>query len=162
VLFARLDWRGFPWVKETEAPALNMDAWDGASAGRNRVMAMLAEAHSANPVVLTGDMHRACALELKRDWRDPQSACVGVEFLATSISSGGDGAAVPDYTATLYRSNPQLKFFSDQRGYTRHVVTPTKWQADFRAIDSIAKPGLPVRTAKSFVVEAGKPGLVSA
>jgi alkaline phosphatase D len=162
VLFARLDWRGFPWVRDTEAPVLNMDTWDGASAGRDRVMAILAEAKIANPVVLTGDMHKACALELKRDWRNPQGACVGVEFLATSISSGGDGSAEPAYAATVCRNNPHLKFFSDQRGYTRHVVTPQRWQADFRAAQSIATPGLPITTVKSLMVEAGRPGLTDA
>ena len=159
VLFARLDWRGFPWVKDSEAPVLNMDAWDGASAGRDRVMAMLSEAKVANPVVLTGDMHKACALELRRDWRDSNGPCIAVEFLATSISSGGDGSADPAWAATVTRNNPHLKFFSDQRGYTRHVVTPQRWQAEFRAAQSIATAGLPVTTVKSLVIEAGRPGL---
>jgi alkaline phosphatase D len=161
VLFAPLDWRGFPWVKDTDAPVANMDSWDGASAGRDRVMAMLAEAKVANPVVLTGDMHRACAFELKRDWRDPNAACAGVEFLSTSISSGGDGSATPDYAPMLYRNNPHLKFFSDQRGYTLHTVTARQWQADYRAIDRITLPEHPARTVRSFIVEAGRPGLIT-
>ena len=56
-------------------------------------MRLLQDAKVQNPVVLTGDMHRGCAFELKQDWRNPSSACIGVEFLATSISSSGDGTA---------------------------------------------------------------------
>ncbi|MBI5128521.1 MAG: alkaline phosphatase D family protein [Rhodopseudomonas palustris] len=161
VMFAQFDWRGFPFVKETEAPIIDVDTWNGATAGRARVTAMLEAAGIANPVVLTGDLHRALAMELRRDWRDPSSPCIGVEFLSTSISSVGDGPATEADRATMLRNNPHLKFFSDKRGYTRHVVTPTQWQADFRAVDSTATPGQPVRTAQSLVVESGRPGLIS-
>lgn len=161
VLFAQFDWRGFPFVKETAAPIIDVDTWNGATAGRERVTAMLQAAKIANPVVLTGDLHRALALELRRDWRDPASPCIGVEFLSTSISSVGDGPATDADRATMLRNNPHLKFFSDKRGYTRHVVTPKQWQADFRAVDSTATPGQPVRTAQTLLVEAGRPGLIS-
>ncbi|WP_031335931.1 alkaline phosphatase [Rhodopseudomonas sp. B29] len=154
VLFAPFDWRGIPWIKPADKPVRNMDSWDGASAARRRLMAMLADADVANPVVLTGDMHKACAFELMRG-----DAVAGVEFLSTSISSGGDGVAAPDYLPTLQANNPHLKFFSDQRGYTRHVVTPKLWQADFRALDSIATPGQAAKTVKTLVIEAGRPGL---
>ncbi|WP_322515641.1 alkaline phosphatase D family protein [Rhodopseudomonas palustris] len=160
VQFAPFDWRGFPFVKETDAPVLDLDTWSGASAARDRVTAMLIDANVANPVVLTGDLHRALALELRRDWRNPESPCIGVEFLSTSISSPGDGPATAEKLAAMYRNNPHLKFFSDRRGYTRHVVTPTRWQADFRSVDGIATRGEPVRTARTLVVEAGRPGLI--
>ncbi|MGP9812494.1 alkaline phosphatase D family protein [Rhodopseudomonas sp. NSM] len=160
VQFAPFDWRGFPFVKETDAPVLDLDTWSGASAARDRVTAMLAEANIANPVVLTGDLHRAMAFELRRDWRNPDSPRIGVEFLSTSISSPGDGPATAEKLATMHRNNPHLKFFSDRRGYTRHVVTPARWQADFRTVDSVATRGEPVRTARTLMVEAGRPGLI--
>jgi alkaline phosphatase D len=161
VQFAPFDWRGFPFVKETEAPVLDMDTWNGATAARDRVTAMLAEARPSNPVVLTGDLHRAIACEFRRDGRNPDSPRVGVEFLSTSISSFGDGPATEADLATMVRNNPNLKYFSAQRGYTRHTVTPSRWQADFRAVDSVATPGQPVKTAQTLVVEAGRPGVIS-
>ena len=162
VLFAHFDWRSYPWVPDAEGPAVDLDAWDGASAARERIMAMWRDAGVRNPVVLTGDVHRGLALELRADWRDSSSPCLGVEFLATSIASGGDGTAAVSNARKLYADNPHLKFIDELRGYHRHTVTPRHWQADFRVVERISTPGLPLTTVKSLAVEAGKPGLVDA
>ena len=53
------------------------------------------EHHIRNPVVLTGDIHSHWANELLTDFDRPDSPPVGVEFVGTSISSGGDGTAAP-------------------------------------------------------------------
>jgi alkaline phosphatase D len=42
----------------------------------------------ANPVVLSGDIHRGIAAELKQDFDNPDSATVGVAFAGSSLSSG--------------------------------------------------------------------------
>ncbi|HKA71024.1 MAG TPA: alkaline phosphatase, partial [Xanthobacteraceae bacterium] len=83
-------------------------------------------------------------------------------FLTTSISSGGDGTPVVKNADAILADNPHLKFVGNQRGYTRHVVTPQRWQADLRAVERVSVPGAPVATRKSFVVEAGRPGLLEA
>ena len=44
-----------------------------------------------NPVVLTGDVHRAWANDLKADYANPSSATIGTELVCTSIASGGNG-----------------------------------------------------------------------
>jgi alkaline phosphatase D len=82
--------------------------------------------------------------------------------MATSISSGGDGSAKLENDDALLSDNPHLKFIGDERGYTRHVVTPKRWQADFRVVESVTTLGAPIATRKSFVVEAGHPGLSDA
>ena len=161
VLFAPMDWRSFPWAKTTET-AGNMDGWDGYVAGRDRVLAMLGEARAANCVVLTGDAHIGLALEIKEKSQQPDSRCVGVEFLATSISSGGDGSALLQNDAALRADNPHLKFAGNERGYNRHILNSKQWQADFRVVERISTAGEPVITRKSLVVEAGNPGLVDA
>jgi alkaline phosphatase D len=102
------------------------------------------------------------ALEIKDDWRNAKSPCIGAEFVATSISSGGDGSASPANADALHGGNPHLKFVGNERGYSRHVVTPERWQADFRVVEKVTTPGMPVTTRKSFVVEAGHPGLMDA
>jgi alkaline phosphatase D len=159
VLFSAFDWRSYPWSRTGEARAGNMDAWDGAHAGRERVLGVLRQRSSSNPVVLTGDVHRAIALEVKDDWREPGSRTLGVEFVSTSISSGGDGTATPANQDALHADNPHMKFVGEERGYTRHTVTPKQWTADFRVVEHVTTQGAPVVTRKSFVVEAGKPGL---
>ena len=123
---------------------------------------MLRSAKNPNPVVLAGDAHMDLALDVKENAGDPKSAIVAAEFLTTSLSSGGDGTAVMPNADRILADNPHLHFVGNRRGYTRHVVTPKRWQADLRTLAQISTPGAPVTTAKSFVVEAGRPGLVGA
>jgi alkaline phosphatase D len=160
VLFATLDWRSFPWVTPSESPAHALDKWDGATAGRDRVLGMLRESKALNPIVLTGDLHIALALEISEKARNASPSPIAVEFVSTSISSGGDGSPTVANAETLYRNNSHLKFASTERGYCRHVVTPKRWQADYRVVEKVSVAGSPIKTRKSFVVEAGKPGLV--
>jgi alkaline phosphatase D len=159
--FAQLDWRSFPNRNRSDLQ-LRMDSWDGAPAGRNRVMEILRKTSSQNPIVLSGDVHRAIAFDISSDPNDLLGRPMGVEFLSTSISSGGNGSLVSRNGEAIVRDNPHIKWLSSERGYTRHVVKPKIWQADFRAVTSISKRDAPIITRKSFVVEAGNPGLVSA
>ena len=48
------------------------------------------------------------------------------------------------------------------RGYVSCVVTPNQMRADFRTVPYVVKPGAPVHTSRSFIVEAGRPGLQNA
>ncbi|MEA2903815.1 MAG: alkaline phosphatase [Alphaproteobacteria bacterium] len=162
VVFSRLDWRSFPWLQVPDVEIRRMDTWDGASAGRSRVLNILDDVQAPNPVVLTGDAHMAMAFDIREDFGDPQSRCVGVEFLATSISSNGDGTPSVPNAEALHAHNPHLKFIGNERGYTRHVVSPKRWQADYRVVEKISVPGAATSTRKSFVVEAGRPGLMDA
>ena len=61
---------------------------------------------------LTGDEHQNFAGTL-----DDGERPVAVEFVSTSISSGGDGADQRRGTDIMMRDNPQLAFMNDQRGY---------------------------------------------
>jgi alkaline phosphatase D len=38
-------------------------------------------------------------------------------------------------------------------------VTPELWQTHFRVIDYVSRPGAPLETRKTLMVEAGHPGL---
>jgi alkaline phosphatase D len=141
---------------------LSMDKWDGAAAARDRLFAAVEAAQLANLVVLTGDIHNHWAGELKKDFDDEHSATLGVEFVATSISSGGDGFETNDTYQAALAQNPHIKFFNNQRGYVRHTVTPERWQADFQVVDKVSLPNDQVSKRKSFVVEQGKNGLAEA
>jgi alkaline phosphatase D len=142
--------------------ALSMDKWDGAVAARDRLFAAVEDAKLANLLVLTGDIHNHWAGELKKNFDDERSATLGVEFVATSISSGGDGFDTNDRYQALLAQNPHIKFFNNQRGYVRHLVTPDHWQADFQVFDKVSVGNGHVSTRKSYVVEQGKNGLVDA
>lgn len=137
----------------------HMDKWDGAVAARRRLFDTLAGAGVTGAVVLTGDIHQNWAGELKVDFDDPGSSTVGVEFVATSISSGGDGAPMTRAGRLGLEKNPHIRYFSNQRGYVRHRLGRARWQADYRVLDRVSEAGAGVATAASFVVEAGRPGL---
>ena len=142
------------------APLFNMDKWDGYLAARKRILDFLATRRPSNPIVITGDVHANWVGDLLADFDNPGSAIVGTEFVGTSISSGGNG------TTALYRwvvdANPHIKFYNSQRGYVRCTVTPDRWQTDCRVVPFVTRPGAPISTRASFVVENGVPGVKSA
>ena len=111
-------------------------------------------------MVVTGDVHQNWAAELKKDFADEKSATIGVEFVATSVSSLGDGFDTNARYQALLGQDPHMKFFNGQRGYVRHLVTPARWQADYQVLDKVSVPDGKLTTRKSLVVESGKPGLL--
>ncbi|WP_248959062.1 alkaline phosphatase D family protein [Sphaerisporangium perillae] len=135
---------------------LNVDAWDGYPAERDRLLATLASSPAGDSIVLTGDAHVASASDLPADFDDPDSARVGVELVATSISSDGDGYHDPARDAALVAENPHLKFVNERRGYIMCDATPDELKADFRTLDYISRKGAPARTAATFTIPAGE------
>jgi alkaline phosphatase D len=139
--------------------SLSMDKWDGVPAARDRLFAAISDSRLANPVVLTGDVHNNWAGVLKREFSDDKSDTLGVEFVATSISSGGDGFDITERYKAAIAQDPHIKFFNGQRGYIRHVVTPARWQADYQVLDKVSDRDGRLSTRRSFLVESGNPGL---
>jgi len=136
-----------------------MDFWDGYTHSRDRLFRHLVERDVSNPVVLTGDMHRHLAADLKQNFDDPDSPTIGVEFVGTSISTKMDGMDLDPSGANLIAANPHIKFTNYQRGYVRCSLTSQTCRADFRVLPYVTTPGAPVSTRTSFVTEAGRPGL---
>ena len=139
--------------------APSMDKWDGAAAARDRLFGAIETTKVPNVIVVTGDVHRNFAGELKKDFADEKSPTLGAEFVSTSISALGDGFDINDNFRALLRQDPHIRFSNSQRGYVRHVVTPQRWQADFQVLDKVTVPDGRMTTRKSFVVEHGKAGL---
>ncbi|MEJ7840520.1 MAG: alkaline phosphatase D family protein [Rubrobacter sp.] len=142
-----------------EGQRFSMDAWDGYVGSRDRISNSIQERGVQNPVVLTGDVHNNWACDLKANYDDQGSKTLGVEFVGTSITSGGDGADTSPGQEATVAENPHIKFFSGQCGYVRCTLTPDEWRADFRVLPYVSKPGSPIYTRASFVTEAGNPGL---
>lgn len=151
VFFAQQDYAANP-----KTARLSMDAWDGYTASRGRVMQSWVDAGVRNPVVLTGDIHSHYASDLKLNFDDPHAPVVGSELVTSSISSKGDGA---DTEAALLAWNPHIKFQNNLRGYVRTTITPTELRADFRVVDRVTVKNQPARTKASFVLADGVRGL---
>ncbi|MFI0352966.1 alkaline phosphatase D family protein [Actinomadura sp. 9N407] len=136
-----------------------MDPWDGYAADRAAVLGAAHDRGVRNLVAITGDRHQNYACDLKRDFNDPDSPTVASEFVGTSVSSSGDGADMTNEGKTLLAANPHMKFFNAQRGYVRVNVDRERWQSDFRVLPYVQKPGAPVTTRASYVVEDRRPGV---
>lgn len=137
----------------------SMDKWDAYTVARQRLMNRLQETRAPNPVALSGDVHLAYAAELKMDYRDPDSATVGIEFTGTSITSGGDGSDVTATWDSVKGDNPHIKYHSARRGYTAFVTTASEMRAEYRIVDKVTEAGQPIRHGASIVATAGQPGL---
>ncbi len=140
-------------------PRYSMDSWDGYPAARERLMEVVKSKNLTNLVVLTGDVHASWASNLKEDYSDPDSKTVGVEFVGTSITSGGNGADKRADTDKILAQNPHIKFFNDYRGYVRCTVTPEQWRADYRVVPFVTEPGADISTRASFVYDNDQSGL---
>lgn len=140
----------------------SMDKWDGYTACRQRVFTRLVETKAPNPIVLSGDVHAHFGADLKRDFANPTSETVGVEFTNTSITSGGDGSEVAANWERVRANNPHIRFHSNRRGYIACTATPATMRAEFKVVDRVSTPGAAARTAGALVVEAGRPGALTA
>lgn len=152
VMLAKVDRRAGP------EQAYAMDQWSGYEAPRNRILKFLHERRPSNPVVLTGDIHSNWVADLKLDFADPKSPTVGTEFVGTSITSGGNGADTLPAVEAYLPDNPHVRFYNNQRGYVRCLLTPDRWQTDYRVVAAVETPGSDVKTRATFIVENGRPG----
>jgi alkaline phosphatase D len=139
-----------------DGPRYPLDQWAGYPVARDRMLRFLESTRPSNPVVITGDIHSNWVSDLKADFDRPGSAVVGAEFVGTSIASGGDGN--DSSGSTTLDQNPHLKFYNARRGYVLNTITPARWTADYRTVEYVSRPGSPVETKASFVVEDGRPG----
>jgi alkaline phosphatase D len=51
---------------------------------------------------------------------------------------------------------------SRYRGYVRVEVTPQRWTADLRAMETVQRADAPCSTLASYIVEDGRPGPLKA
>ncbi|MDZ4849118.1 MAG: alkaline phosphatase D family protein [Pirellulaceae bacterium] len=152
VMMARVD------LKAGEESLFSMDQWPGYDVARKRLLKFIADRRVPNPVVLTGDIHSNWVNDLKVDFNYPDDPTVATEFVGTSISSSGNGIDEPKGLNDLLSENPFVKFHNAQRGYVSCEVTPESWRSDYQIVEYVDRPGAPLVTRASFIVENGHPG----
>ncbi|MCI0335102.1 MAG: alkaline phosphatase D family protein [Planctomycetes bacterium] len=141
-----------------EDQGYSMEKWPGYAHERGRLIQFLADRQISNPVVLTGDIHSNWVNDLRVDDRQSVAPVIATEFVGTSLSSDGDGIETPRKLAATIAENPCVRFYNAERGYVRCTVTPASWRSDFRVVPYVTRPGAPVTTRASFVVESGQLG----
>jgi alkaline phosphatase D len=135
---------------------LNMDAWDGYPAARERLFKAALEAN-ANLVVLTGDTHNAWAFDL-----DHKGKRVGVEMAGHSVTSPGAESNIrwmkPDELAReSVAANRQLKWCdTSRRGYMAVELTPKAATSEWRFMATIRQKGTALAGTKRMTVLAGQ------
>ena len=154
IMFMALDRRT---RADEPAEIRNMDTWAAYEVPRARLLSRMRGL--GNVVVLTGDEHQNFAGLL----HDPGSGGdrpVAVEFVATSISSGGDGQDVRPGSDRILANNPQLKFINDQRGYVTCEVGRDEWRTHYMVMDRVSTPGGAISRRATATVARGTPDLV--
>lgn len=137
----------------------SMDAWSGYPAARTRFLRDLATHAAGRAIVLTGDIHSSWVNELRVDSRRPGRP-VAVEFVGTSIASGGDGGErAPWITADALAAQPATRWHDGRRGYLVNTVTPTEWTAEFRTVPYVSRPDAPLETPTRWRVVNGRVGV---
>ncbi|RZI98645.1 MAG: alkaline phosphatase [Brevundimonas sp.] len=137
----------------TVAPRPGEDTWNGYPQGRERLRAAITDKALTNVVIATGDAHIHAVGVLPRRDDELDGPAVATEFMATSISSAGDGAAeLNDSAKKLLSGSPHIDLLRQQRGYQTFDITPTEWRTDVKIIDKVQSPGGRFSTLASYTV----------
>ena len=135
---------------------MNMDAWDGYPAARDRLMKASLNA-GANLLVLTGDSHNAWAFDLGH-----KGNRVGVEMAGQSVTSPGAESSVrwrkpAALAADILARNEQLKWCdTSQRGYMAVELTPKSATSEWRFLTTVRQRGTTLAGTKRMTVLAGQ------
>ena len=135
---------------------LNMDAWDGYPAARERLLAASLEA-DANLVVFSGDSHNGWAFDLAHD-----DTPVGVEFAGHSVTSPGAEGTLPwikpdDLAAQSVANNAQLAWAdTEHRGYMAVELTPEHAISEWRFMDTVRQRSAQLAGSHRMVARHGE------
>jgi len=154
-VLAQLVMMGMVGVDREGVRTFSMDHRKGCTHERMDLVRFRSEGRLPNPVALTWGIHSNWANEHRIDDRQPDATVVASEFVATSLSSGGNGVAVPERNDELRAANQCVRVHNRERGYLRCAVTPKEWRTDFVVVDDVGPPGGRSFKRASFVVEAG-------
>lgn len=135
---------------------LNLDAWDGYPAARNRLFSTL-KTNAVNAVTLAGDTHNAWAFDMK----DEAGNAVAVEFATAGVSSPGLESYLPvDPNVTekaLKDASPELKYINAQnRGWLELAITKANVTATWQYVSTVHEREYTLLDAVSLKTKAGR------
>jgi phosphodiesterase/alkaline phosphatase D-like protein len=134
---------------------VNLDAWDGYPAARERFYDMVRDAGAKGMIVVTGDTHTWWANDLV----DRSGGHMGVELGAHSVTSpspyrneflDGKGA---EYALLTNRENKDIRFISGEyHGFIDLTITREAARAEYTAVDTIESGNYNAFTRAAFDV----------
>ncbi|HEX8262790.1 MAG TPA: alkaline phosphatase D family protein [Allosphingosinicella sp.] len=116
---------------------LNLDAWDGYPAARERLLRSALDSNS-NLIVLSGDSHNGWAFDL-----DLAGTPAGAEFAGASVTSPGleayaPGVAPAEVERAVRARNPALKWVElRRRGYLALTLTPDRATGEWLSLETV-------------------------
>ncbi|MEO1312069.1 MAG: alkaline phosphatase D family protein [Pseudomonadota bacterium] len=131
---------------------LNLDAWDGYPAARERFYDMARTAGASDLLVVTGDTHTWWANDLATEAGDS----MGIEFGTSAVSSPGAGSFLgersKDLARLINRDNESVRYYSgDTRGYIALTLDADgRGSADFVALSTVESPEYEAYVLASF------------
>jgi len=151
----------FRYPAPTGGPALytNNDSWSGYPQARQRVSDIIQERRLTNVVVATGDVHKHHAGVIPSHDADLLSAPVATEYVATSISSDGDGNDMPAGWEQVPAANPHTVLHSGRRGYQIFDIRRQEWRTEVMTVDRVSVQDGRLSRMASLVTVPQKPGI---
>ncbi|MEM7780029.1 MAG: alkaline phosphatase D family protein [Pseudomonadota bacterium] len=141
-----------------EGSTENLDSWAGYRTPRERMLSQIDQLGLDSVVVLTGDEHQNYAGELHIDGKRPGTKPIATEFVATSITSGGDGEDQRFMTKRIQEENECLKWHNSQRGYVMCDVSRDQWTTEYKTLDKVTTRDGQLETRKRMALAHGQQG----
>ena len=145
------------------------DQWDGYTAERDELLRFLEEREIPNVVFLSGDVHTAWAVELKRRPEDPDERPAAVEIVTASVTTENlddELGAEPetrteDVERAVIEENPHVRWVNlDAHGYVHVDVRPDRLRAEWWFVPETRRRVEGERRGAAFEVRAGEPRLI--
>ncbi len=135
---------------------LNLDAWDGYPANRERVFDSIRK-NANNAVVLAGDSHSSWAFDL----RDEAGHAVAVEFATPSVTSPGFENFLPlppqQVEEATLAASPELKYMrANGRGWIDLHINAAKSAATWQFVSTILETEFTVSSGATLECYAGQ------
>jgi alkaline phosphatase D len=135
---------------------LNLDAWDGYPAARDRLLRSALDA-DANLLVLSGDSHNGWAFDLDLDGAPAAAEFAGQSVTSPGLESYAAGVAPAELERTIRARNPSLKWVDAQRrGYLTLGLTPDRATGEWLSLDTVRTRSTRVAATKRMSVARGR------
>ena len=124
------------------------DQWDGYPAERDRLFQFIEDHPVRNTVFLSGDVHTAWAVDVKRDPFNEEEQTLAVEFVSTSVTSENLDEEMKteprttsvDIERQVIDDNPHVRWTElDSHGYVLVDVTADRVHADWYFVDTLRR-----------------------
>ncbi|MCX6118700.1 MAG: alkaline phosphatase D family protein [Proteobacteria bacterium] len=140
---------------------LNLDAWDGYPAEREKLLDFVANERIPNVVALTGDIHAGVHAKVLRNGQPSSATPVFYEIVTTSITSSTLGEKLGPIFGSLAgniisKSNAHVEWSNVySHGYSVVTVTPFEFKVRQMAVSTIDEPNASLSVSKVFTLKDG-------